>query len=474
MMTTARPPVSTIDDLRGRRAVVLGLARSGVAASRFLADAGAVVVAYDRRPLVELADVASLLAEHPVRLAVGVTEDEAKALLEHAELLVSSPSISPDFPTTEPWLRDALHAALARGTELVSEVELFLRLTRARILGVTGTKGKTTTASLVSAILQCAGMPSVLGGNIGTPLIERARDLTVEDWAILELSELQLPTISRGADVAIYTNVGADHLDRHGTVEAYRAVKARLATLTIPNGRVVLNHDDPGCREIGASIPAESVAWYGHDRPGIGTDEAFVDPEGWIRMAGERLMPARDVLLPGRHMLGNALAAGLGAALAGAPAEHIAEGIAGFGGVAHRLELVRERGGVRWVNDSQATIPVAAMAALEAYDAPIILITGGQGKGLAYDELAEVIVRRARGVVLIGETADELVGLIRGRVPVTRASDMPDAVARAARLALPGSVVLLAPAAASFDMFTDYAARGDAFRSAVQALEEAR
>lgn len=474
MMTTTRSPVRTIEDLRGRRAVVLGLARSGVAASRFLADAGAVVVAYDRRPLGELADAASLLAGHPVRLAVGGTRDEAKALLEHAELLVSSPSISPDFPTTEPWLRDALRTARDRGTELVSEVELFLRLTRARILGVTGTKGKTTTASLVSAILQHAGMPSVLGGNIGTPLIERARELTVDDWAILELSELQLPTISRGAEVAIYTNVGADHLDRHGTVEAYRAVKARLATLTIPIGRVVLNHDDPGCRAIGASIPAANVAWYAHERPGIGTDEAFVDPEGWIRIAGERLMPARDVPLPGRHMLGNALAAGLGAALAGAPAERIAEGIAGFRGVAHRLELVRERGGVRWVNDSQATIPVAAMAALEAYDdAPIILITGGQGKGLAYDELAEVIVRRARGVVLIGETADELAGLIRDRVPVERASDMADAVARAARRALPGNVVLLAPAAASFDMFTDYAARGDSFRVAVQAMEEA-
>ncbi|MEO6577953.1 MAG: cyanophycin synthetase, partial [Candidatus Limnocylindria bacterium] len=208
-------------------------------------------------------------------------------------------------------------------------------------------------------------------------------------------------------------------------------------------------------------------------RPGIGTDEAFVDPDGWIRMAGERLMPARDVPLPGRHMLGNALAAGLGALMAGAPTERIAEGIASFRGVAHRLEQIRERGGVRWVNDSQATIPVAAIAALEAYDAPIILISGGQGKGLDYDELAEVVVGRARAVVLMGETADELASLIRDRVPVERASDMADAVAKAARRALPGNVVLLAPAAASFDMFTDYAARGDAFRSAVQALEEA-
>src|SRR5688572_29087291 len=177
MMTVPSSPVRTAGDLRGRRTVVLGLARSGVAASRFLADAGAVVVAYDRRPAAELADAIAALGARPVDLALGVDEVAASALIEHADLLVTSPSVSTRFSTTDPWLRAALVAAEARGAEVGSEIELFLRLTRARILGVTGTKGKTTTASLVAAMLERAGMPSVLGGNIGTPLIERATEL---------------------------------------------------------------------------------------------------------------------------------------------------------------------------------------------------------------------------------------------------------------------------------------------------------
>jgi UDP-N-acetylmuramoylalanine--D-glutamate ligase len=470
MMTAPHAPIRSGDDLRGRRAVVLGLARSGVAASRFLADAGAVVVAYDRRPATELIDEVAALGARPVRLALGVSEPEAAALLAHADLLVTSPSISPRFPTTDPWLREALAAAEARGAELVSEVELFLRLTRARVLGVTGTKGKTTTASLVAAMLTRAGVPNVLGGNIGTPLVERATELGPDDWAVLELSELQLPTISRGADVAVYTNIGEDHLDRHGTAEAYRAVKARLAELSAPTGRIVLNADDAGCRDLGERLPPASVAWYGMAEPRRGPIEAWVDHDGWVRVAGERLLPDRDVHLPGRHMLANVLGASLGAHLAGARPAAIATAIASFIGVPHRLEQVAERDGVRWVNDSQATIPVAAIAALEAFDAPIVLISGGQGKGLAYDAFADAVARHAKAAILIGETADELEALIGGRVAVRRADDMTAAVRAAADLARSGDVVLLAPAAASFDMFADYAARGDAFRAAVDEL----
>ncbi|MEP6807242.1 MAG: Mur ligase family protein, partial [Chloroflexota bacterium] len=202
-MTTMTAPIATLDDLRGRRALVLGLARSGTAVARLLADAGAIVTAYDRRPPEQLTDAVQTLGKRPVRLALGVPPEEARALVGAADLLVTSPSISPTMPTTDAWLRAAINEALERGVELVSEVELFLRLTQARVLAVTGTKGKTTTTALIGAILEDAGMSHLLGGNIGRPLIEEVERLGPGDWAVLELSELQLPTISRGAEIAV-------------------------------------------------------------------------------------------------------------------------------------------------------------------------------------------------------------------------------------------------------------------------------
>lgn len=467
MMTAPVPSVRSVADLRGRRTVVLGLARSGLAACRFLADAGAVVVAYDRRSPAELADAVTALGARGVRLALGVSPAEASALLERADLLVTSPSVSPRFPTTDRWLREALVAAEASGTDIVSEVGLFLRLTRSRVLGVTGTKGKTTTASLVAAMLAAGDVPVALGGNIGTPLIERTTELGEDDWSVLELSELQLPTIERGADIALYTNIGEDHLDRHGTVDAYRAVKARLAELTVPAGRVVLNRDDPGCRDLGERLPGARIAWYGLAADDHGLD-ASVGGDGWLMLGEDRLLSAADVPLPGRHMLANVLGAALAARLAGVADDAIAEAIRRFRGVPHRLETVAERDGVRWINDSQATIPAAAIAALEAFEAPIVLIAGGKDKGLDYAAFADAVAARCRAAILIGETADELERLVAARVPVRRAAAMADAVATAAGEARAGDVVLLAPAAASFDMFTDYAARGDAFRAAVR------
>jgi UDP-N-acetylmuramoylalanine--D-glutamate ligase len=465
-MTTMAAPVTSLDDLRDRNVAVLGLARSGAAAARMLADAGAVVTVYDRRPADELADAVSSLGDRPVRLALAVDAAEARALLAASDLVVTSPSISARFPTTDPWLREALVKAEAEGAELVSEVELFLRLTRARVLAVTGTKGKTTTTALVGAILEAGGVPHAVGGNIGTPLVERVAELGSDDWAVLELSELQLPTISRGAEIAVYTNIAADHLDRHASLDAYRAVKARLAELTARSGRVVLNADDPGCRELGARLPAASIAWYGLEAAEPWLSACLSD--GWLEVRGERVMPATEVPIPGRHLLADVLAAVLAASLVGVAPAAIAGGVRRFAGVPHRLEELGERDGVRYVNDSQATIPLAAIAALDAYaPARVVLIAGGQGKGLDYAAFAHAIAGHCRGAVLIGETAAELERLIGERVPVRRAATMDEAVKVAGDLARPGDVVLLSPAAASFDMFADYAARGDAFSAAV-------
>ncbi|MDQ2934794.1 MAG: UDP-N-acetylmuramoyl-L-alanine--D-glutamate ligase [Chloroflexota bacterium] len=463
-MTTA-PRIHSVADLAGRRAVVLGLARSGLAAARFLVGAGAVVSVYDRRPASELAEAVAALAGKRVHLALAVSPDDARQLLADAELVVTSPSVSPRFPTTDEWLRAALLSAEARGIEVVSEVELFLRLTRARVLAVTGTKGKTTTASILDAILNADRIAHLLGGNIGRPLIEEVEHLSAADWAVLELSELQLPTITRGAEVAVYTNIAADHLDRHGSVEAYRAVKARLAELS-GDGAIVLNADDPGCLELAVQLSGASLHWYG-----LGGEHEATVADGWLLLAGERLLPVGQVALPGRHMLSNILAAALGASLVGASRNAIALAIGGFAGVPNRLERLGERDGVAWVNDSQATIPMAAIAALDAFEpARVVLIAGGQGKGLDYTAFTEAIVARCRAAVLIGETAGELEQLLAGRVPVQRAESMDAAVELAASAAQPGDVVLLSPAAASFDMFVDYVERGEAFRAAARKL----
>lgn len=465
MMTEQRLTTS-LGDLRERRALVLGLARSGVAVARFLADAGAQVTAYDRRPATELADAVAALGGRPVRLELGVAPDRGRELVAASDLLVTSPSISTRFPTTDAWLRAALAGAQERGIEAISEVELFLRLTRARILAVTGTKGKTTTTALLGAMLRAGGLRHEVGGNIGRPLIELAPRLGSDTWAVLELSELQLPTISRGADVAVYTNVMADHLDRHGSVAAYRAVKARLAELSAAHGgQIVLNRDDPGCRELGATLEGAALHWYARD----GGAASVVDD--WLALDGRPLMPLDEVQLPGEHLLHDVLAAALASALLGVAPDAIRAAIRDFPGVPHRLERLGERHGVRYFNDSQATIPAATIAALGAFEGSgLVLIAGGSDKGLDYGELADEIARRCRAVVLIGETAAALERLVDGRVPVERAVSMEEALAAASRRARPGDVVLLSPAAASFDMFADYAARGDAFRAAVERI----
>ena len=254
-------------------------------------------------------------------------------------------------------------------------------------------------------------------------------------------------------------------------MEDYRAVKARLAELTVErDGLVVLNADDPGCRALAAHLPGASVRRYSLDD--AGADATVTD--GMLRLGGRPLIAAADVPLPGRHMLANVLGASLGASLVGTDGAAIAAAIRSFAGVPHRLETVAVRGGVRYVNDSQATIPDAAIAGIEAFaPAPVVVIAGGKDKGLEYEAFADAIAARARAAVLIGETAEQLAGLIGDRVPVRRAPNMTDAVQAASALAREGDVVLLSPAAASFDMFVDYAARGDAFREAVHKLSDA-
>ena len=514
-MTTAGPldlDGLRLDDIRAgilndRPVTVLGLARSGVALARFLTDAGAAVTVYDGRPAAGLAEAIAALGGRAVTLSVGPEVDPAATWLG-ADLVATSPSITPDFPTTEPRLRAALRAlvdARAAGDRtvpaLVSEADLFLRLCPAPTIGVTGTKGKTTTASLTAALLAAdPGHPVVLGGNIGIPIVERLLELTPEYRVVDELSELQLPTLSRGTTVAVYTNVTSDHLDRHGSLEDYRLVKRRLAELVDPAGVLILNADDPVVAGYAGTSRAAQTILYRRDRPtagGLGVVDGWIVAAGVERLPlagggaaatgpGGRIMPTDELAIPGAHNISNALAA-IGVALAfGVASDAIREAATTFIGVEHRLEAVALIDNVRFINDSQGTQPDAVVAALCAFDAPIVLIAGGRDKGIDLATLAPVVAARAVAAVLIGESGPALEASFRsaGLAHTERADDLDDAVRRADAIARdvlaargPGrgpATVLLSPAAASFDMFDDYAARGRAFKTAVATLAAAR
>ena len=482
---------------RGRPVSVLGFARSGIALARFLADAGGAVTVYDARPRTELVRAVEALEGRQVRLLLGPEIDPVDALAG-ASLVATSPSINPDYPTTEPRLRRALAELRDRraggdlaAAAIVSEVDLFLRLCPSPTIGITGTKGKTTTSALTHELLATdPEHPTVLGGNIGVPLVERLRELSPRHRVVLELSELQLPTLSRGTTVAVYTNVTADHLDRHGSLEAYRAVKRRLAELVDLAGALVLNDDDPIVAGYDAATTAHTVRYRrGPATPGgLGVEDGWIVADGVVPLGSQApdvppasgpILPIEELGVPGAHNVSNALAATAVALLFGTPTDAIRRAAAAFTGVEHRLERVAEVDGVRFINDSQGTQPDAVIAALRAFQPPIVLIAGGRDKGVDLSALATVVAERAAAAVLIGESGPALERLFRdaGLATVERAATLEDAVeaadglAREARRATGGTAtVLLSPAAASFDMFADYDARGRAFKAAVARL----
>lgn len=485
----------TLDSFQEQPVAVLGLARSGVALTRFLHDRGARVTVYDNRPSAELGPQIDQLERRDVRLLLGPEVEPASVLL-HQALIATSPSINSRYPTTEPRLRHALADLEAGGqVPVVSEIDLFLRLCPATTIGITGTKGKTTTSALTAAVLSAGAAPVVLGGNIGIPLVERLPELTSDHLVVIELSELQLPTLSRGTHVAVYTHVTSDHLDRHGTVDAYRAAKRRLAELVPADGRLVLNAEDPVSSAFRAVSAAPTVLYRrGEPEPGgVGVRDGWVVADAVERLTqagggtsatgpSGRILPLGEVPIPGAHNTSNVLAAVTVGLLTGIAPDGIRRAVAEFRGVEHRLELVASIDGVTFVNDSQGTQPDAVVAALNSFDPPIVLIAGGRSKDLDLHDLASVVANRATAAVLIGETAEQMRELFAGAglQRIERARDIDHAVDRAYRIAsdvrAPNgtATVLLSPAAASFDMFTDYAHRGESFKDAVRRLADGR
>lgn len=461
------------DEFRGRRVTIVGLGKGRTTAglARFLVGKGAVVTVTDPKSADDLKEGIERIGDVPVKFVLGPSSDDMA--LADPEFVFVIPGIRPRSPT--------ILRAINRKIPVLTDMALFFQLSVAPIVGVTGTKGKTTTTTLIDRVLSRGTRRVVVGGNIGTgaPLHEIDR-LDQNDIVVLELSSFQLETLGHSPHVAVVTNVLEDHLDHHGTREAYVAAKRHILAWQGSRDIAVLNLDDPTTVALHTGVPSEVQGYSVSLRPKRG---AYREPDGGLALVDgsstSRFMHERELRVPGLHNVGNALAAAIVGQLHGVGEADIADVLRAFGGLPHRLESVAEIGGVLYVNDSQGTTPYATIPAIAAYDRPAVLILGGVSKGADYAELAREVVRRARGAVLIGRSADEISAALERAgagtaLPVERATDMRDAVERATGLARRGDVVLLSPAAASFDMYTSYEERGEAFRAAVRGLEAAR
>jgi len=421
-----------------KTSLVVGLGRSGVALARFLRDRGDRVRVADSKPAGKLGD---MLAKLPagVETVLGGYDD---SVLQGCDEVYASPGV--------PWDAPLLRAARLKGLRVGSEMDLFFRYCPAPIAGITGTNGKTTTTALTGTVLARGARPVLVGGNIGDTVLDRLHEITPEHWVVLELSSFQLESIERPKPaIGVILNLTPDHLDRHRTFERYVAAKAKLISYLDRGDHAVLNGQDPTVRALAAQT-AGTVTWFDQE-------------------------PDPPMPVPGAHNLMNAKAAAAVGRLAGVPPSEIASAIAGFAGVEHRLELVGEWGGVRWYNDSKATNPEAAAVGIDAFEGQsVVLIAGGYGSGFELAGWVERIRRVARGVVLIGDSAEVLERELAGLPHVVRARDLGHAVELAAGLAEPGGVVLLSPGYKSFDWFTSFEDRGRRFKDSVRAWNQAR
>jgi UDP-N-acetylmuramoylalanine--D-glutamate ligase len=448
--------------LRGRSVTVVGLARSGVAACRLLRALGARVTGTDVRAADALSPEALALGTESVRLVVGGHPPEA---FEAAELVVVSPGVPADHP--------ALAGCQARGVPVLGEVELAYRAMTAEFVAITGTNGKTTTTALTGALVAESGRPVLVGGNIGRPLAAEALHFPADGWVVAEVSSFQLETTDAFRPrVAAVLNVTPDHLDRHGSLAAYAEAKARIFRTQGPGDWAVLNADDPGAASLASRVKAR-LLWFSRRQPV--TEGAWIH-EGWVTLRlgpGDRsVCPVDDIFLRGAHNLENVLAATACAGALGVAPERLRAAIRAFRAVPHRLEWVRDRGGVAFYNDSKGTNVDATLKALAAFDEPIVLIAGGRDKGQRFDALADAARGRVKAAIVIGEGRATLGPALRAVTHVEEAASMGEAVRRAAALAVAGDVVLLSPACASFDLFRDYEHRGAVFAEEVRALPE--
>ncbi len=468
----------------GKRVVVLGAARQGVALARWLAQHGATVTLSDMRPESELAEAHRVLEGLQVQWVCG---GHPLGMLDGADVLCLSGGI--------PLKLAIVQEAIRRGIPLSNDTQIFMEVVPCKTVGITGSAGKTTTTALVGEMAKramsgpqgederaAAFTPSAyVGGNIGDPLLNHVDQMKASDLAILEISSFQLEQMTRSPNVAAILNITPNHLDRHGTMEAYTAAKARILDFQTPADKTVLGRDDPGAWNLRARVKG-SLSSFGMGKMEGGGDGAYYD-EGILylydRGVDIPLLRRSQVQLRGPHNVLNLLAAFAIGHAAGLTLDAMLGGAEEFRGMPHRLELVRELHGVSWFDDSIATAPERTIAAIRSFDEPIVLLLGGRDKDLPWADLARLVHQRVDHVVLFGEAADKIeaalaserAGEAGGRpYSIERTKHLREAIVKAHASAQPGDVVLLSPGGTSFDEFKDFEERGAFFREWVQQL----
>ena len=452
----------------GTRVLILGAARQGLALARWLSLHGARVTLSDMRSEAELRVARESLAEYPIHWALGGHPLE---LLDSTDMLCPSGGV----PLTLPIISEAVK----RGIPLSNDSQIFMEAVPCQTIGITGSAGKTTTTTLVGRMAKNAyGEKAYIGGNIGDPLISYVDNMKVDDIAILEISSFQLDQMTISPNVAAILNITPNHLDRHGTMEAYTAAKKRILKFQGKDDVAVLGRDDRGAWSLRNEVHGKLYT-FSLSELEEGLDGTYLQ-DGLLNLRdGDAYLPLilrEKISLRGDHNVSNVLAAFAIGHASGFPLDAMLDAVEDFHGVPHRLELVRELRGVRWYNDSTSSAPERSMAAIRAFDEPIVLLLGGRDKDLPWEELMQLVSERVDHVVLFGEAADKIqktVASLRlgaNRFTLTRASGLREAVARAAEVAESGDVVLLSPGGTSFDEFKDFAERGERFREWVQEL----
>jgi UDP-N-acetylmuramoylalanine--D-glutamate ligase len=460
-------------ELNRKRILVVGLGKSGVAAALFLRKRGAQVTVSDSR------SEQSLAKELPGLLDAGImVEAGGHGLLtfRRQDLIVVSPGVPTDTPE--------LVQARSLGVPVIGELELASRFLEGGIIAITGSNGKTTTTTLVGEIFKAAGVPTLVGGNIGLPVIQFVEQSTAQTVSVLEVSSFQLETTEQfHPRIAVILNITPDHLDRHGNLENYIAAKQKIAANQTANDALVLNADDDITHRTASRLAAQGATprtlpntyWFSRTR--VVRQGAFVH-DGTImfreteQKAAEPIMPVAEIPLKGAHNVENVLAAVCTARLAAIPAETIRATVAGFKAVEHRLEFVAKVNGVEYYNDSKATNVDATIKALESFQGGVHLILGGKDKDSDYSQLDKLLRKKVRAVYTIGSAAEKIETQLAGAAKIIRAEKLEQAVTLAGSNAVDGEIVLLAPACASFDQFENYEHRGRAFKQSVAALQQ--